>query len=348
MSEAKRKRAGDREAAHVNPRSAARGLSGGGGEDARAAAGSGPGPSPNRQSEIGNRQSAAAQAAGLVLGAQEAGLRDCWRRIHAARLAGCSPLAGGGPLGQGGPAEFGRQTPALQVRGGVAVIDVVGPLSKGEDLYNWFFSTLTYGQLGEQVGQARREARVRSVLLRIDSPGGTVAGVSDLCEAVLACRREKPVVAAISDLGASCAYQVASCATRVFCDRDGWSGSIGVFVVIDDVSRMFQDAGWSVRVFSTERDAYKGAGVTGTAVTTEQADDYQRMVDDLGGEMIRAIYEARPALRTAGMKLPDGRVYLAEDAFSKGLIDAVAPWNEVLEAMQDGDGPADRLVTAAR
>lgn len=291
---------------------------------------------------------AASAPSGLMLGADERGLRECLRKVHAARLAGCQPFGIVGALGQQGPAAFADRVPALQIVRGVAVIDVVGPLSKGEDLYNWFFGTLTYPQLVEQVEQARREARVESVMLRIDSPGGTVAGVSDLCEAIVGCRGTKPVVAAVSDLAASCAYQVAACADRIFCDRDGWAGSVGVFLVVDDLSRLYQDLGWTVRVFATERDPYKGAGIEGTAVTIEQADDFQRMADELGGEMIRSMFEARPALRTGGMKLPDGRVYLAEDARARGLIDGVASWRAVLEAMTEGDRTAEELVTAAR
>ena len=285
---------------------------------------------------------------GVLLGAHEAGLRDCWRQVHAARLAGCVPLgpttAEGraaaplptGPMGAG-MLSGGGQTPAVLVNRGIAVVDVVGPLSKGEDLYNWFFGTLTYGQLVEQVDQARRDVRVQALMLRIDSPGGTVAGVSDLCEAILAFRAAKPVVAAVSDLAASCGYQVACCANRIFADRDALIGCIGTLLVIDDVSRMYQDAGWTVRVFATERDPYKGEGMPGAPLTAEQADDFQRLVDQLGGEFIRSIYETRPAMRTGGMKLPDGRVYLAEDAVAKKLIDGVASWPKVLAAMQEGD-----------
>ena len=291
---------------------------------------------------------AATSSSGLILGAHEGGLRDCLRKVFAASFAGCQPFGLVGALGQQGPAAFAERVPAVQVVQGTAVLDVVGPLSKGEDLFNWFFGTLTYPQLVEQVNQARRDVRVQAVMLRIDSPGGSVAGVSDLCEAVLACRAEKPTVAAISDLAASCAYQVAACAERVFCDRDGWAGSVGVFLVVDDLSRLYQDLGWTVRVFATERDPYKGAGVPGTAISSEQADDFQRMADELGGEMIRSMFEARPTLRTSGLKLPDGRVYLAEDARRRGLIDAVASWQQVLAAMTGGDLLAEKLLTAAR
>ncbi len=279
-------------------------------------------------------------ASGMVLGAHEGGLRDRFRGISAAIAAGRKPAAAVDAVG---PAEFAAGTPAPTVSRGIAVIDLVGPLSKGADLYNWFFGTLTYPQLVEQLEAARRDVRVQACLLRIDSPGGTVAGVSDLCEAILRFRASKPVVAAISDLGASCAYQAASCATRIFADSDGWAGSIGVFVVIEDVAQMYQDAGWKVRVFATSKDPYKGAGVPGTAMKDEQAAEYQRMVDEMGVEMIRSIYAARPALKTSGLKLPDGRVYLGADARAKGLIDGVAAWRRVLETMQSGDLAAERI-----
>jgi signal peptide peptidase SppA len=291
------------------------------------------------------RSAVGAGASGMVLGAHERGLRESFRRISAAMAAGRKPVAAVDAVG---PAEFSVGTPAPVVSRGIALIDVVGPLSKGADLYNWFFGTLTYGQLVEQLEAARRDVRVQGCLLRIDSPGGTVAGVSDLCDAILRFRSEKTILAAVSDLGASCAYQAASCATRIFADRDGWVGSIGVFVVIDDTSQMFQDAGWKVRVFATAKDPYKGAGTPGTALRDEQAAEYQRIVDEMGTEMIRSIYAARPVLKTSGLKLPDGRVYLGADAVTKGLIDGVAPWADILAAMQEGDLKAEKVFTTAR
>jgi len=293
---------------------------------------------------------ATGQAAGLLWGAHEAGLRECWRRIHAARLAAAAVklTAPAVAVGAGSGGLFERPTPALTVARGVAVVDVVGPLSKGADLYNWLFGTLTFGQLAELVDAARRDVRVTALMLRVDSPGGTVAGVSDLVEAVAACRAAKPVVAAVSDLAASCAYQVAAQAGLITVDTDGWVGSIGVYLVIDDLSRLYEDLGVAVRVFASERDPYKGGGTPGTPISPEQADDWQRMVDEMGTEMIRSIFAGRAALRTAALRLPDGRVYMGADAVARGLADAVASWPAVLAALQDGDFALERLVAAAR
>lgn len=311
------------------------------------------------KSEIRNLKSEmpAPSASGSILAASEAGLRHHVLRVRSALAAGARPLAedirdqrstavGGcatDTVEISGLVPPRGRTPALQVVRGVAVIDIVGPLYKEPDLYNWIFGTLTYPQLADQAEQARRDPRVMATLLRIDSPGGTVAGVSDLCDALLRLRSQKPVVAAVSDLCASGAYMAASCASRVTCDSDGWVGSIGVYLVVDDVSRMYQAAGWDVMVFRTDEDPLKGAAVPGTPISPEQAADYQRQVNDRGTEMIRQIYTGRPGLKAAGMKLPDGRVYIAAEAQRMGLIDAVAPWAVVLEAMQGGDYEAAKV-----
>jgi signal peptide peptidase SppA len=286
---------------------------------------------PRDKSTIDSRQS----TIGFVMGADERGLRDGLMRLAQARLA-----AGSGPLADipllRGQGLFSSATPAVTISRGVAVIDVVGPLSKASGLYNWIFGTLTYGQLAEQLEQAAAEVRVQSVLLRIDSPGGTVAGVSDLCDAIARCRARKSVLAAISDLGASCAYQVAACCERIAIDRDGLAGSIGTFLVVEDLSQMYLDVGVKVQVFATQQDPYKGAGTPGTPITEPQANEFQRLADEMGTEMIRSIYAARPALRTSSLKLPDGRCYLGADAVARGLADEVASWPELLERLQGG------------
>ena len=90
-----------------------------------------------------------------------------------------------------------------RVDGGVAVIDMIGPFTKFGSSFSSNPGTL---QLRRAVRSAVSEQTIEAIVLRIDSPGGAVAGLDDLAQAVAKASRVKPVVAFIEDLCASAAY----------------------------------------------------------------------------------------------------------------------------------------------
>lgn len=225
----------------------------------------------------------------------------------------------------------------LTVVRGVAVIDLVGPLTKEPSLWHYYHGGLTMPEMTDQVKVAVADRRVKAILLRIDSPGGTVAGVSDLADAVFGAGKIKPVVAYCSDLCASCGYYVASQAGKIYGDVDAMVGCIGTVLVIDDFSEMFKKAGIETIVFKSEKDPFKGEGVAGSKITDEQKEDFQRVVDDLGRIFVEAVYRGRPSLKESKLKLPDGRVYIGQNAVDLGLMDGIRSMDEVIEKMQQGD-----------
>ncbi len=276
---------------------------------------------------------AAAVLAGEAVAVWPPGLAAAARRLGQAREAAIEVEA---------RIDRAGGTPRPAVRRGVAVIDVAGPLSKTETIYNWWFGTLTYPQLVEQINAALADRRVKAVLLRADTPGGTVAGVSDLADAIAAARRSKPVVAYVSDMAASAGYYAASQADRIVGDADALVGSIGTILIVDDFSKAFEQMGIETKVYSSGGDPYHAEGTVGTEITAEQGKDFQRVVDELGEIFIQAVHRGRPSLKGSTLKLPDGRVYVGQKAVELGLMDAVAGFDEVLAAMQEGDLTATR------
>ena len=222
-----------------------------------------------------------------------------------------------------------RTTRTFEVtRSGVAIIELTGPLMK-------FGSSFSDG--GSTV-RARREIRsavndedVAAIVLKIDSPGGTVSGTFDLVDDVREAASRKPVHAFIEDLGASAAYAIASAATKVYANRTALVGSIGTFAVILDASTRAEQLG--VKVHVVRAGEFKGAGTLGTEVTEEQLANFQRTVNDLNAEFLAAVQTGRNMAIDKVRELADGRVHIATEAMRLGLIDGIQTFDETLRQL---------------
>lgn len=209
----------------------------------------------------------------------------------------------------------------------VAVVMLTGTLMKAVSSMDGGTSTV----------KARREIRaavadqdVSAVVLAIDSPGGTVAGTADLAQEVLNAKKKKPVVAFVSDLGASAAYWVASQADAVFANNaTALVGSIGTLAVVYDMSGKAEKDGIKTLVFGT--GPLKGAGAPGAPVSEAQQDYFRAMVEDSQKSFDAAVRKGREMTDARLEKVKTGGVFGATEAESLGLIDGIKSFEQAVE-----------------
>ncbi|MDD5657873.1 MAG: S49 family peptidase [Elusimicrobia bacterium] len=228
------------------------------------------------------------------------------------------------------PPDGWRPASPLSIVEGVAVVDIAGPLVKGLSAFHYAFDSSATELVTDAVRAAAGSAQAKAILLRVDSPGGSVDGLAELVDAVWEARRQKTVWAQVAGLAASAAYWVASQAQRIFAGRLDEVGSIGVRMLTYDFSRFFANMG--VEAVAIDTGPYKSAGAFGTAITAAQRADWQKTVDAIGAEFLAGIRRGRsvPALEEAA----DGRIFLAAEALSKGLIDGIQTFETTLAALQ--------------
>jgi signal peptide peptidase SppA len=207
--------------------------------------------------------------------------------------------------------------PAYTVHDGTAVIPIVGAMAKAAGKYAQTGTVDTR----RAIRKAVHDDNVESILLHIDSPGGTVAGTADLAADVAAANALKPVYAHVDDLGASAAYWVASQTRRITANATGRVGSIGTVLVLDDTSGKYAAQGIKVHVISTGK--FKGAGTDGVPITPEQLAMFQEGVDDLNEHFVKGVAKGRNLPIGKVREVADGRVHIAEKAKGMGLIDDV-------------------------
>ncbi len=211
-----------------------------------------------------------------------------------------------------------------QVADNIALIEIQGTITK----YGSSLAPASSVQIRRAVRNAAANDSMDGIMLRIDSPGGTVAGILDLANDIAAAAKRKPVYSYIEDLGASAAYWIASQATKVYSNATAIVGSIGTFAVLEDWSEHDKKAGIKVHVIRAGE--YKGMGVTGTAITDSQLSEIQRRVNSMNEFFLSAVATGRRMSLGQVRTLADGRVHIGVKAQRLGLTDGVKSFDDAL------------------
>lgn len=238
--------------------------------------------------------------------------------------------------------SLGRKRGSARILpGGVALVDIAGTVQKYASSFSASTSTVNVRQ---QIREADRDPAVSEILIRIDSPGGTVSGIAELYDDIR--QAKTPTTVFVEDLAASAGYWVAAAADRVFANAAARIGSIGVFMAVEDVSEAAEKLGVKVHVIKTGE--FKGAGVPGSQLTEAHLQYLQSLVDTSFDHFIAAVSTGRNMKKTEVKTVADGRVYPASESVELGLIDGVKSFDEVLAELQTGRaGSASRTRSKA-
>lgn len=222
-----------------------------------------------------------------------------------------------------GRGESGEEPPRAEVRDGVAHISIAGPLLKSvPSIFEMFGIQATSSvAVREMLAAAVEDAGVQSIVLDIDSPGGTVEGLAELADDVHAARDLKPVHTHAADLMASAAYWVGCQANSVSCGVTAEVGSIGVYMVMDDASAAYEADGIKTHVIASH--PLKGAGVEGARITDAQLEDAKRVIDSYASLFVAAVARGRGLATADAEKLATGQVWLGQEAVDRKLADKV-------------------------
>ena len=247
-------------------------------------------------------------------------------------------------IGAGPAEEAERDGWPITVIDGVAIIPIMGPLIRRAGPIAQFFGIAGTDQIRVAVQAAAGDENVSKILLRIDSPGGSVSGIEELGDAVTAAAQLKPVIAQVEGTAASAAYWVASAATEIYMGPGDLVGSIGARMAMYDYSAMYEEAG--VKALPIDSGKFKSAGMPGTEITEEQQVDFQRVIDFYYQGFVKAVADGRNLSESDVREVGDGRMFTAPEALSAGLVDGVATFDKTLAGMKQA--PKGRSTQAAR
>lgn len=223
-----------------------------------------------------------------------------------------------------------------------------------------------YGFLREAIDCIADDERVRGVVLRINSPGGTIAG-SDYYYTLLKdlkAELDVPIIASMGDVAASGGYYIATAADQIFAERSTLTGSIGVIVSMYDASELCEKVG--VASTPVVSGPMKGMGDFMKKPTPEETAVWQALVDESYEQFLDVVRAGRPWYRGENgentenkengessetaetavaeerdaelRRVADGRIYTAKQAKDLRLIDEIGFLDDAIDAAIEAAG----------
>ena len=212
--------------------------------------------------------------------------------------------------------------PGYALRGPVAVVHISGTLVHADP----GGGDTTYSDAATAVRAAATDPAARAVILRINSPGGTVAGVEELVGAVR--YAGKPVYAYTDAVMASAAYWVGAQALGVGAARTAQVGSIGVVATHADFSKLMDRVGIKISYITSGR--YKAMGNPAEPLGDEARGYIQERIDAVYRVFLGDVAGARGLALDSAEAWADGRVFPADAAKAAGLVDRVEGFHHFL------------------
>lgn len=230
--------------------------------------------------------------------------------------------------------------PGLFVSDKIVVIDLDGLLLNARDRGLLLMRENPVSLFVEKMDKAQADPSVRAVVVRINSPGGSVTASDILYQRVRDFRRARkgvPVVAMVEDLGASGGYYVACGCDTILAHPTSIVGSIGVIVQTVSFAGTMQKLGIDARAVTSGK--YKDLASPLKPLREDDLQIVQGLVNDFYKRFVGVVEAGRPKLAADRIAaLADGRVYTGAQAVENGLVDCVGYMSDALALAKKRSG----------
>lgn len=241
------------------------------------------------------------------------------------------------------PATLVAQTPwAIEYSASnrIAVLYACGEIADGND------NAINYEQLVPQIVELADDEKVKGMVLRVNSPGGSVFGSTQIGEALDYFQsKRKPLAVSMGDYAASGGYWISAKADRIFADPLTITGSIGIFGLLPNVKGSLDDLGVNVESVATNSEAdfpslFKPMNETQMGVV-------QKYVERGYADFTNRVAQGRHMELKDVLAIAEGRVWGAQTAIKIGLVDQLASLDAAIDWVASKANVKDNFNVAA-
>lgn len=223
----------------------------------------------------------------------------------------------------------------------ILLMDISGVLSTKEKggLLPFQKEASIVSRVREELKKAAEDKRIKGLIIRINSPGGTVTSSDIIYREISKFKEDKklPVIACIMELAASGGYYVALSADTIIAHPTSVTGSIGVIALKFNAKGLMEKIGIEDETIKAgdKKDFLSPL----RPMTKEEREILQNMLDDFHERFMDVVAEGRKELAMDQIRvLADGRVYSAKQAFEVKLIDGIGYLDDVIELVKKRAG----------
>ena len=208
----------------------------------------------------------------------------------------------------------------------IAVIIAQGDINsgRGDD------ETIGSDKIAEELRSARRDEKVKAIVLRINSPGGSSMASDVMWREVKLAAQEKPVIASMGDVAASGGYYMAMAADTIVAEPHTITGSIGVFGILLNAQDFFKNK-LGITFDGVKTGKFSDIGTVARPLTDFERKVIQQEVEDIYEDFVKKAAEGRNMDKAEVFKVASGRVWTGTQAKDRGLVDVLGNFDKAVQ-----------------
>lgn len=217
----------------------------------------------------------------------------------------------------------------------VALLRLEGPISESESSggLTGASGSVSSTRVNKILDGLMEDDSVKAVVLRINSPGGTVVASDDIYRKVTALQKKKPVIASLGDTTASGGYYIAVASNKIVANPATITGSIGVIAQFPKLSGLYEKIGLEMRTIKSGE--FKDIGSESRDLTDAEKAILNSIIKDSYDQFVAAVSQGRKMDEAKVRQLADGRIYSGKQAKENGLVDELGGLEDAIDLAAD-------------
>jgi len=215
-----------------------------------------------------------------------------------------------------------------QVINGIALYSIKGKMFAEGNFFTRIFGIPTYDAIGHDLGRMAEDEEVEKVLISMNTPGGSVHGISDVSDTWARLNASKPVTVHTAGMLASAGMWLASNSTKIYASEVADVGSIGAVMQHISYEESLKKSG--IKVTEIKSAPLKHVGSPARNLTEEEREHLQSQIMEADALFKKQLFQTRPQILTSAFT---GATFSAAESLQMGLIDGINTYNQVFEKL---------------
>lgn len=211
-------------------------------------------------------------------------------------------------------------------QGKIAIIYANGDIVDGDG----DIESVGSATINKAIRKARKDDKIKAVVLRINSPGGSALASDVIHRELMLLKKEKPVIVSMSNVAASGGYYIAMAADTIVAQPNTITGSIGVFGLIPNMQELLNDK-LGITVDGVKKGEFADLGRVDRPFNEAEEQIIQNYVNDVYDKFLEVVSKGRKMTKEEVHEIAQGRVWTGNDAKERGLVDVIGGFETALE-----------------